>query len=72
MQPLPLPRYWAVAVPAYLLVGFVVFLLVYSGMNFLLVPNLDDPRNIKGGLVLVIMGSIMIKFCGTVACQSDM
>ena len=36
------------AVPAYLCVGFVIFLLVYSGLNFLLVPTLDDPRNIRG------------------------
>jgi hypothetical protein len=44
----PYCRYWSVAVPAYLCVGFVVFLLVYSGLNFLLVPDINDPRNIRG------------------------
>ena len=48
--PAPCCRYWSVAVPAYLCVGFVVFLLIYSGLNFLLVPDINDPRNIRGNI----------------------
>ena len=54
---IPPCRYWSVAVPAYLCVGFVLFLLVYSGLNFLLVPNIDDPRNIKGMYNVIILVS---------------
>ena len=42
------------ALPAYLFVGFLVFLLAYSGLNFLLVPNVDDIRNIRGKIYIVL------------------
>ena len=47
--------------PAYLLVGFVAFLMVYSGLNFMLVPDIDDPRNIKGTIIIHIYGKIILR-----------
>ena len=54
MPMIPPCRYWSVAVPTYLCLGFVVFLVVYSGLNFLLVPDIDDPRNIRGTLHIIV------------------
>ena len=38
-----------------------VFLLVYSGLNFLLVPSIDDPRNIKGNKVCAYVLSVSLR-----------
>jgi hypothetical protein len=42
-------RYWAVAVPTYLCVAFIMIFIFYFGANMLLVPDIRDMRNLTGG-----------------------
>ncbi len=42
------PRYWALAVPAYGCVAFVVTMALYFGGNMFIVPDITDIRNITG------------------------
>ena len=53
MSTLFVARYWAVAVPVYLIVCLVVFVCLYVGTNFLLVPNLAEQRTVTGTPVYV-------------------
>ena len=48
-------RYWAVAVPVYACLCFWLFVMFYIGLNHLLVLSQDDPRNIAGMCLQILM-----------------
>ena len=47
-DPLPNHRYWAVALPTYLCLAFVMIFIFYFGLNMMSVPDKDDMRNLTG------------------------
>ena len=55
-------RYWAVAAPAYLCVGVVVFVVLYFATNLLMVPTLDSPYTVTGKWIQcqVFLGTVQL------------
>ena len=41
-------RYWAVAVPSFVIVSALVGVVMYAGLNCMMVVPFNDPRSVQG------------------------
>ena len=41
-------RYWAVAVPSFVIVSMLLGVVMYAGLNCMMVVPFNDPRSVQG------------------------
>ena len=57
-------RYWALAVPSFVIVSTLVGVVLYIGLNCMMVTSFSDPRTVQGGYIVqfIVCVSFMCVF----------